>query len=193
VTLARPAANFGVAVLSGATGVRPSPRVVIASDENRLAGNAALPLVINPYIDSFGTPRPIAGAIRPARGTYAVVFDTPPGTSAGAFMFRFWIGDVAPPRVRLLTPSVRRGSSIVLAVSDGGAGVDPASLEATLDGKRVDLSYRRGRVTIRPTGTSPGRHQLVLRASDYQELKNMENVPQILPNTRVFRAPVRVT
>jgi hypothetical protein len=32
----------------------------------------------------------------------------------------------------------------------------------------------------------------VFTVSDYQEAKNMENVPQILPNTRVLRATIRV-
>jgi hypothetical protein len=31
-----------------------------------------------------------------------------------------------------------------------------------------------------------------VRVRDYQELKNMENVPLITPNTRVFRATFRV-
>jgi hypothetical protein len=33
---------------------------------------------------------------------------------------------------------------------------------------------------------------LAFSAADYQELKNMENVPRILPNTRTFRAVFRV-
>jgi hypothetical protein len=32
----------------------------------------------------------------------------------------------------------------------------------------------------------------VLQVADYQELKNMENVPQILPNTRRFTATFTV-
>ena len=39
---------------------------------------------------------------------------------------------------------------------------------------------------------APDRHSLVFTGTDYQELKNMENVPQILPNTRTFRAAFRV-
>ncbi len=193
VTLTAPVANFGVAVLSSAARVRVSPRVVTADDENRLTGNAGLPLVINPYIDEFGTPRPVAGAIRPARGTYDVVFDTPAGTPPGSFTFRFWVGDVTPPSVRLLTGSAPRGSSLRLAVVDRGAGVDPRSLRATIDGTQVPLTYGHGRVSIPLTGTARGRHRLVLEAADYQELKNMENVSQILPNTRVYRAAFRVT
>ena len=37
-----------------------------------------------------------------------------------------------------------------------------------------------------------GTHRLVFSAADYQELKNMENVPLILPNTRVFRTTFTV-
>jgi subtilisin family serine protease len=193
VTLGAPVANFGVVVTAQGPGVHVSPRVVIGDDENRLAGIAALPLVINPYIDGYGTARPVAGAIRPARGTYDVVFDTPAGTAPGAFTFRFWVNDVTPPAVKLLTPVVRRGgSSIALAVADAGSGVDPGSLDVTVDGRHVDVSLRAGRVTTPALALAPGRHRVVLRVADYQELKNMENVPQILPNTRTFRAIFRV-
>jgi hypothetical protein len=37
-----------------------------------------------------------------------------------------------------------------------------------------------------------GRHTFVLRVSDYQETKNMEDVPPILPNTATLRAAVTV-
>jgi hypothetical protein len=192
VTLKRPIANFGVAVVSNGTGVRASPRVVSAGNEDRLVGNPGLPLAINPYAKSFGTPRPVAGAIRPAPGRYDVVFETPSGTAPGPFTFRFWVDDVTPPSVRLLTPVVRQLSNLVLAVADTGSGVDRESLEATVDGRSIGLSFTRGRVVIRLVAAHPGRHRVVLRASDYQELKNMENVPQILPNTRVFSALFRV-
>jgi subtilisin family serine protease len=193
VRLTKAVANFGVAVLDEGSRVRVSPRVVIGGDENRLAGNAALPLVINPYIDSFGTPRPVAAAIRPARGAYDVVFDTPAATAAGTFTFRFWINDVTAPTIRLLTPTVTQGSRLALSVADAASGVDPQSLRATVDGGRASLSYANGRISIRLPGTARGRHRLVVQAADYQELKNMENVPQILPNTRVYRATFRVS
>ena len=38
----------------------------------------------------------------------------------------------------------------------------------------------------------PGKHRLRLQASDYQESRNMENVPPILPNTRVLSAAIVV-
>ncbi len=199
VTLARPVANFGVVVLSSSGGsrFRPSPRVVAAGNENRLTGNAGLPLVINPYLDSFGEARPVAGAIRPGSGSYDVVFDTPAvptpsGKGPGRYTFRFWINDVTPPTVRLLTPSVSRGSTLRLALTDAGAGVDPQSLVAKVDGKSIGVAFSGGRARISLAGVAPGRHRLILQAADYQELKNMENVPQILPNTRNFATSFRV-
>jgi hypothetical protein len=188
VTVTRPVANFGVMVLSGS---RVSPRVVVAGDENRLVGVPGLPLVINPYIDSYGEARPVAAAIRPGRGSYDIVFDTPAGPAA-AFTFRFWIDDVTPPTVRLLSPAAGRGGTLVLTVTDGGAGVDPKSLRATIDGKPTEVGYARGRAVVRLGTTAPGRHALVFTVADYQELKNMENVPKILPNTRTLRAVIRV-
>jgi subtilisin family serine protease len=188
-TLRRPVANFGVAVVGGAA---VSPVVVVAGDENRLVGTAALPLAINPYLDGYGQSRPVAGVIRPAPGAYDIVFETPAGVRPGPFMFRFWIDDVTPPAVRLRTPVVSTGSRLELTVSDAGSGVDPRSLEATIDGRQATVAYARGRIAISFVAAGRGRHRLVLRASDYQELKNMENVPQILPNTRTLRTTFRV-
>jgi subtilisin family serine protease len=199
VRLTRPVANFGVALLSSAGGsrFRPAPRVVAAGDENRLTGNPGLPLVINPYLDSFGAARPVAGAIRPSAGSYDIVFDspavaTPSGKGPGGYTFRFWVNDVSPPTVRLLTPASSASAPLRLAVTDAGSGVDPNSVVATIDGKTAAVAYSGGRVAIRVTNVDPGRHRLVLRVSDYQELKNMENVPQILPNTRTFATAFRV-
>jgi subtilisin family serine protease len=188
VTLTKPVANFGVVVLAGG---RASPRVMAAGDENRLVGVPGLPQVINPYIDSYGDDRPVAGAIRPAPGSYDVVFDTT-STTPAAFTFRFWVDDVTPPTVKLLSPTARRGGTVQLAVADGGSGVDPKSLTANIDGKTANVTFSRGRAVVSLRRIAPGRHTLVFTAADYQELKNMENVPQILPNTRTFRAAFRV-
>ena len=192
VTLTRPVANFGMAVLGARNATVPQPRVVIDDNENHLAGYPGLPLVINPYLDSFGEPRPVAGAVRPGAGTFDVVFDTPAGARTGPYTFRFWVNDVTPPSVKLLTPVVRRTAPLRLAVADAGSGVDPRSLTATVDGKGVDVTFSRGRATIRLVAPTPGRHRLVFSAADYQELKNMENVPRILPNTRIVSTTFRV-
>ena len=129
--LTRPVANFGVVVTGGA---HVAPRVVYAGNEDHLTGYAGLPLVINPYLDSFGTESPVAGAIRPAPGAFDVVFDTPAGVSPGAFTFRFWVNDVAPPAVKLLTRAPKSRGNLELTITDAGSGVDPHSLKVTIDG-----------------------------------------------------------
>ena len=194
VRLRRPVANFGVAVLRRGRGVRIQPRIVAAGDENRQTGYTALPLNLNPYLASFQEPRLVAGVVRPARGAYDVVFDTPSRAAAGRFRFRFWIGDTTPPRVRLLSRSIKRGERVRLAVTDAGAGVDRASLVAVIDGRARAVAYsRRTRLARVRIGRLPrGVHRLVFQASDHQEAKNMENVPQILPNTRQLRTTFRV-
>jgi hypothetical protein len=186
--LARPVANFGVVILSQARRTHVQPRVVRAGDENRLTGYAGLPLNLNPYLATYDHLSPAAGAIRPDAGAYDIVFDTPRRAAAGKFTFRFWVGDTKPPRLRLLTPSVRASGSLQVGVTDSGSGVDSASLHATLDGTVVAVRYRHGRAFVSTRALGSGSHRLVFRASDYQEAKNMENAGPILPNTRRLSA-----
>jgi hypothetical protein len=188
VRLRRPAANLGVALIGRGARVRVQPRIVLGGDENRQAGPTALPLNTNPYLPTFLQPSPVASVIRPAPGTYHVVFDSPTAAGAGRFAFRFWVGDETRPRVRLLTPSVRAGGSLRLRATDGGAGIDPRSIFATVAGGRRDPTYSRARGLISvPVGrAATGRHRLVIQVSDHQEAKNMENALRILPNTSVL-------
>jgi hypothetical protein len=164
----------------------------VDGDENRLTGYAALPFNLNPYVDEFEEPSPAAGAILPAAGTYAVVFDSPTRVGAGAFRFRFWTNDATPPTARLATRTVRTGRPLVVRVADTGSGVDPLSLEASLDERSTTAVLRGGQVRISTAGVAAGRHRLRLRLADYQESRNMENVARILPNTRVLDASVTV-
>ena len=179
-------ANFGAVVMSKAAGVRVAPRLVVAGDENRLLGFAALPVNLNPYQD-YGRVEPVVGAILPKPGDYDFVFDTPAGAKPGKFTFRVWLNDVTPPRVRALPP---RRRTVRLAVTDAGSGVDPGSIELRLDGALESAGYARGIVTVK--NVRPGTHRLTLTVSDYQEAKNMEDVGPILPNTTRFSRTVRV-
>ena len=185
-----------MALLEQGGGVRVQPRIVINGDENRLAGATALPINTNPYLPTFLDPSPVASVIRPAVGTYHVVFDSTTRAGAGRFSFRFWIGDETPPRVRLVTSRVRRGGTLTFQASDAGAGIDPLAIFASVDGLSRTPTYApkgtRMTVTVPVGNLSPGRHQVVLQLSDHQESKNMENTLRILPNTRVLRAPVTV-
>jgi len=169
---------------------------VAAGDENRLLGYRALPVGNNPYLSTWFRPRPIVAAFRPVRGIYDVVFDTVSPDGAGRFTFRFWIDDTTPPSARLLTPGVGQGGELRVALSDKGSGVDPATLSARIDGRAASVQYagRTGRAVIPISSTlTPGRHVLTLQVSDYQEEKNSESVPGVLPNTRFYTARFTVT
>ncbi len=173
-------ANAGVAVLAG----NVFPHITLEGSEDRLAGYTALPLDLNPYRTTFGARRRIAAVVLPAGGTYDVVFDST--RSGGApFTFRYWVSDVTPPRLHIRST---RGS-IVVAAADTGSGVDPASITATLDGKKAAVHFGSGAIRIQ---AAKGRHRLVLSVADYEETKNMEDVAKILPNTVTLRATLRV-
>ncbi|HEX6844837.1 MAG TPA: S8 family serine peptidase, partial [Actinomycetota bacterium] len=185
-------ANVGVVITQRPPGSRVEPRIVAALDENRLTGYAGLPVNHNPYMDEFREGVPAAAALSPAVGDYAVVFDSASRAGAGRFTFRYWVNDVTPPAVRLLSRSVPRGRSVRVGATDTGAGVYPESIRATIDGSRIGVRFRGGVISI-PTGDlAPGRHRLRVRVSDYQESKNTENVARILPNTRWMTATFTV-
>jgi hypothetical protein len=185
--LKRPVANLGVAVTARSPGMNIQPRIVRNGDENQLAGYTALPVDLNDYRRSLGDARPVAGVILPAPGTYNLVFDSTARSSRGRFVFRFWVGDTAPPTVRVLSA---RGGVLKLSVRDGGAGVDPDSIGAAIDGRERSVEYSDGLARI--FGVSRGKHTLVFRVADFQETKNMEDVGPVLPNTRTLRTTIVV-
>jgi hypothetical protein len=184
VRISGPVANFGVAVVSGG---RIEPRVVVAGDENRLTGYVGLPLNLNPYTTFYGRRQPVAGAVLPDPGLYDVVFDSATAAQAGKFTFRLWIGDTKAPTLKLLARTVRRGAPLAVAATDAGAGVDPGTIVARLDGKVVAARLVDGKIAFKTAALKRGRHTLTMTVSDYQEAKNMEDVGPILPNTRSLR------
>ena len=121
-----------------------------------------------------------------------MVFDSPSSAGAGTFRFRFWMNDVTPPTAAIESRRVRVGSAVRIRVRDAGAGVDPGSLEATVDGRSARATLRGGIVTVSTAGLAVGEHRLRVELADYQETRNMENVGRILPNTRVVSARVTV-
>ncbi|MCP9484986.1 MAG: S8 family serine peptidase [Gaiellaceae bacterium MAG52_C11] len=192
LSVSRPVANVGVVVTSRARGVRVEPRIVYAGNENRLTGYAALPFNLNPYLRTFEEPVLAAGILRPARGAYDVVFDSPSAGSAGAFAFRYWVNDVTPPRLAFRTRVVARGALLTVGATDSGAGVDASSLVLRVDGRERGARIAGGAIRV-PTGSlARGRHSLVLQLSDYQETRNNENVLRILPNTAFLRTSFTV-
>jgi subtilisin family serine protease len=188
-TLQRRVANFGVVVVGHARGIRVSPRLVADNDENRVVGYAGMPSSLNPY-QGFYRAEPVVGAVLPDPGTYEFVFDTPTGAKPGKFTFRFWVDDTSPPSIRLLGHKHPLGRPIRIAVRDSGSGVDPSSLHGSVGGKNVRFRYVHGVLLLPTNGLRPGRKTIVVRASDYQETKNMEDVGPVLPNTRVLHTTV---
>jgi subtilisin family serine protease len=190
-TLRRRVANFGVAIVGHAAGVRVSPRLVAGADENRVVGYPGIPASLNPY-QGLSSPEPVVGSVLPDPGTYEFVFDTPTGAKPGAFTFRFWVNDTSPPSIRLLGRKAAIGQPIRVAVHDGGSGVDPRAFGAKVGGKAVRLTYAGGVLSLQTNGLRPGRQAVIVTASDYQETKNMEDVGPVLPNTRVLHTTVTV-
>jgi subtilisin family serine protease len=190
--LRRPVQNFGVVVLSRDRAVTVQPRVLGGDDENRLTGYAALPVVLNPYLASYGRAVLAAGALRPAPGTYDIVFDSRTAAGAGGYTFRLWVDDVTPPAVRLRGATLRRGEPVRITATDRGSGVDPNTALARIDGRMRTATFQKGEFRLDTRSLAPGRHRLTFQVSDYQETRNTENVAAVLPNTRRLTATVMV-
>ena len=183
VRITGPVANFGVVVLSGSA----VPHVTFDGEEDHLTGYVGLPMDLNPYRRTYGRRIKVAGAVLPAKGYYDLVFDTTSASQAGPFSFRYWVNDTMPPKLKLLKST---HAAIRVSATDAGSGVDPTSVVATVDGKTVHGSWKRGVFTF---PASPGRHSLRISVADYQEAKNMEDVPPVLPNTATLKASVSVS
>ena len=97
-----------------------------------------------------------------------------------------------PPTLRLTSRAVPRCRPLRIAATDAGAGVYAGSIVALVDGEPVRASYRGGTISVPTGGLSASTHRLRVRASDYQEAKNTENVARILPNTRTLAVTFRV-
>ena len=118
VRLRRPAMNFGVAVVWRAQGVQVEPRIVRAGDEDRLIGQTALPINLNPYLRQYRQPTPAAGAVRPTTGSYDVVFDGPSLGRRGRFRFRYWVNDTTRPGLRVPSRTVPQGAPLRVRATD---------------------------------------------------------------------------
>ncbi len=185
IRLRRPAANLGAAILSHKPGVAVTLRMVYAGNENHLTGEAGLPIDLNPYGATWDAPAPVVGAISPAAGSYDIVFDSTTAGGAGAFTFRWWVGDHARPALRLLTGKIARGGALKIRATDAASGVDPSSIAAKVDGQPAAASYdpKTGVVLVADSRLKAGRHKVHLTVADFQETKNDENRGGVLPNT----------
>jgi subtilisin family serine protease len=191
LSLSRARQNFGVVVISHAGGVSVSPRIVRGASESKLAGLTALPINVNPYVGNFDLPEPVAGVLRPAAGVYYVVFDTTSAAGAGRYRFRFWLNDLKPPRLRVLS---RRSGLLTVQIRDSGSGVDASSISVSAGYREIPATYnpRSGKLVINTKSLAAGAHELLVSASDYQESKNDENAGRYLANTAELRVSISI-
>jgi minor extracellular serine protease Vpr len=171
------------------------PQILLARDENRLAGEPALPENGNPYLESYGRFERVSGLLVPGPGRYFVVVETRPGHKPGPYRLRLWINDRTPPAITQV-PRVLARSARVLTfhVADSGSGVSTSDVVVRVDGAQEDVAVSStGAARVHVGHLSPGRHRLEISASDLQETKNSENASALaLPNTRVVHAAFTV-
>jgi minor extracellular serine protease Vpr len=176
------ARNAGVVAEGGVI-----PQILLARDENRLAGEPALPSNGNPYLETWGRFERVSGLLVPAPGRYFVIVETRPGHRPGPYRLRLWINDRTPPTIsRITTQYLHSDGELRFHVADAGSGVSAPDLVVRVDGTQENVTLSSdGEARVRVRGLDPGRHQLEISASDLQETKNSENSSALaLPNTR---------
>ena len=186
-------------------GVHVDPWFLGSPDENDVQGQAGTPVDVNNLSPDFKTDVGAAGA-EPARKRLPRRRGLRPRpvqrqAPAGTYTLRSWIDDVTPPRVRLLTPRVAAGRpSVVVRITDAGAGVDPLSLTLSYAKVLVGAAEydRETGIAVLPatehrTRLAAGTTRARVRASDFQETKNVNTSGSSLyPNTRFENVRIRV-
>jgi hypothetical protein len=171
------------------------PQILLARDENRLAGEPALPENGNPYLESYGRFERVSGLLVPGAGRYFVVVETRPGHKPGPYRLRLWINDRTPPAITQVPHVIARATAVLtFHVSDSGSGVSAPDVVVRVDGTQEGAQVSStGQVRVRIGRLSSGRHRLDISASDLQETKNSENASALaLPNTRTVHTAFTV-
>ena len=204
--ITRPVANFGVVAISETPGAVVDPWVLGSLDENDVQGYAGTPVDINDLTFDARADIGAAGVQFPRVQRFYVAVDSraDPFTNrprAGGYGLLAWENDVTPPSSRILTTRISAGRPLLAAeVFDSGSGVDPLSLVISYRGTLVGASAYDAASGIAIFGlpkSAPalkrGRTNLRLRASDYQEAKNVETLGyDIYPNTSFAQTNLRV-
>jgi subtilisin family serine protease len=201
-----PRVNFGVAVWLQSPNSLIHPWVLGSPDENDVQGYAGTPVNVNGLMFDYRADIETAGAVFPRTKRYYVAVDSGSdlftGTSApGQYLLKFWVDDLKPPRVQLLTSRVAAGRPTLAArVIDLQSGVDPLSLviaynNALLGAAAYDpisglalfpLPSQAPKLTKKRTAAT-------LVASDNQEAKNVNTIgTDILPNTTFKNVKLKV-
>jgi hypothetical protein len=139
-----------------------------------------------------------AGANYPIAKRYYVVVDSGSdiftGKSfPGSYTLRFWIDDLKPPTISLMSTTVASGRpTIVATAKDAGSGIDPLSLVLNYNGNVLIGAAAYDPTTgialfpipsAAPTITA-GKKTAIVQAADNEETKNVNPPPgAATPNT----------
>ena len=132
--LDRPVVNLGVSIVSAESGAVIDPWLLGSLDENDVQGEAGTPVDVNPLTFDFGLAIGSAATVFPRLKRYYVSVDSAQDVYTGKplrgrYRLRYWVNDLRPPRIRLLTHRVAAGRpTLAVRAQDSGSGVDPYSL-----------------------------------------------------------------
>ena len=196
--LSRPVVNLGVSVVSAAPNTVIDPWLLGSLDENDVQGEPGTPVDVNPLTLDYGLAIGSAAAVFPRLKRYYVSVDSTQDLYTGRalrgrYRLRYWVNDLRPPRIRLLTHRVAAGRpTIAVLARDAGAGVDPFSLliaygESVIGAVAYDSNSGVAVFAIpRSAPQLPrGSVRAIAGASDFQEAKNVSLFgPNLTPNTR---------
>ena len=204
--LDRPVVNLGVSVVSAESGAVIDPWLLGSLDENDVQGEAGTPVDVNPLTFDFGLAIGAAATVFPRLQRFYVSVDSAQDVYTGKplrgrYRLRYWVNDLRPPKIRLLTRRVAAGRpTLAVQARDTGAGVDPFSLLVayrTVVLGAIAYDSSSGVAIYALPSSAPqlrrGRTRAVFGASDFQEAKNITSFgPNVMPNTTYRGARIRV-
>jgi minor extracellular serine protease Vpr len=203
--LKKPVVNFGVGVVGSSPNAVIDPWLLGSLDENDVQGETGTPMSVNPLTFDFGFAIGAAGVVFPSLRRYYVAVDSTQDLFTGRplrgrYRLRYWVNDLRPPVLRLLTRRVAVGRpTLAVRAQDRGAGVDPYSMLIGYQGVAVAAAAydsSSGIAIFVLPNEAPriprGRNLSLLAASDFQESKNVSTFgPNVMPNTRFRFANIR--
>ena len=179
--------------------VRASLRSCCArSTRTRLPGRGRCPSTSARARRRSTTPVAAAGLMAPRPGVYYVAVDSRWPRYGGRYRLRFWVDDVRPPRVDLLTPSLPATGQPVLRlrVLDAASGVDARTLSVSGPGFEelppVSWDDRHGIASFRLPRLPVGRVEVKVEVSDLAQSKDAISARPTPRNTAKVHVSVQV-
>ena len=122
--LDRPVVNLGVSVVSAENGAVIDPWLLGSLDENDVQGEAGTPVDVNPLTFDFGLAIGAAATVFPRLQRFYVSVDSAQDVYTGKplrgrYRLRYWVNDLRPPKIRLLTRRVAAGRPTLAVQSPG--------------------------------------------------------------------------